>query len=568
MLDNEENLFGIDIGEVEEEEEENDDDLMNDCEIDDDSDTINNVMMFCKPVIEDGKSSSSNIFNNNENSDEGNNPFDMMNINEANDSNIGGGLIYSAEKGDKLATESLKFGSDDVDVDVKSNDKSVSDRQQLQAERSERDECIETTATNSKEQQLNSHNSHLTDKTTSDLSTFSHNENQNISNNEYYNNHNHPLTEESLNLLEQQHRREQQLSQPQKEQKRHRSSSTSSMSSTSSTSMSSSTSDSDSPRSKKMKRWRRRPCPQHYRCASDTSQTSSISSTSINDAGAFHGHATTVETEKSPANIENGEKCDDTPNKESDPCTTFCLNANATPSISAPVVESPLGSLNIRIATDKSASSPLRLHIVNLAGSRPSVAKDPVITTSTVIDGMTNDLDNPPFSPLDSLQAPKIAIQTVVNDILPTSETPSKFLHEPQEPISIVEALNDSIPPVAVGLPEQLFENDDEKEPPEIDDCFPNQSIVGTAQPPQETQHDEQQTEMEESQTSSDHHCDKQQSLSAENNGLLPSFNNLTVANATGVAENGYKFKEWYEVVHVKSYNDELLTILPYVVID
>lgn len=49
---------------------------------------------------------------------------------------------------------------------------------------------------------------------------------------------------------------------------------------------------------------------------------------------------------------------------------------------------------------------------------------------------------------------------------------------------------------------------------------------------------------------------------------MLPSFNNLGVENVNGFSVNGYKFKEWYEVVHVKSYNDELLTILPYVVID
>lgn len=49
---------------------------------------------------------------------------------------------------------------------------------------------------------------------------------------------------------------------------------------------------------------------------------------------------------------------------------------------------------------------------------------------------------------------------------------------------------------------------------------------------------------------------------------MLPSFNDLNEENKTGVSENGYKFKEWYEVVRVKSYNDELLTILPYVVID
>lgn len=56
--------------------------------------------------------------------------------------------------------------------------------------------------------------------------------------------------------------------------------------------------------------------------------------------------------------------------------------------------------------------------------------------------------------------------------------------------------------------------------------------------------------------------------LPLENNGLLDSFNNLAAENDDGIKENGYIFREWYEVVHVKSYNDELLTILPYVVID
>lgn len=58
------------------------------------------------------------------------------------------------------------------------------------------------------------------------------------------------------------------------------------------------------------------------------------------------------------------------------------------------------------------------------------------------------------------------------------------------------------------------------------------------------------------------------ETLPADNNELLPSFNHLTEENENGVMTDGVKFKEWYEVVRVKSYNDELLTILPYVVID
>ena len=54
------------------------------------------------------------------------------------------------------------------------------------------------------------------------------------------------------------------------------------------------------------------------------------------------------------------------------------------------------------------------------------------------------------------------------------------------------------------------------------------------------------------------------------NNGQLPSFNNLNTTNLNGI--NNVKstdFKEWYELMNVPSYNDsEILTILPYVVID
>ncbi|XP_031640332.1 putative uncharacterized protein DDB_G0282133 isoform X2 [Contarinia nasturtii] len=57
-------------------------------------------------------------------------------------------------------------------------------------------------------------------------------------------------------------------------------------------------------------------------------------------------------------------------------------------------------------------------------------------------------------------------------------------------------------------------------------------------------------------------------SLLLENNGMLPSFNDLTDENITGVSSNGYRFKEWYETLNVRSYNDEIITILPYCVID
>lgn len=64
------------------------------------------------------------------------------------------------------------------------------------------------------------------------------------------------------------------------------------------------------------------------------------------------------------------------------------------------------------------------------------------------------------------------------------------------------------------------------------------------------------------------HHSDSNESLPSRNNNRLPSFNSLGAENESGSIQNGEKFREWYEVVHIKSYNDELLTILPYVVID
>lgn len=57
--------------------------------------------------------------------------------------------------------------------------------------------------------------------------------------------------------------------------------------------------------------------------------------------------------------------------------------------------------------------------------------------------------------------------------------------------------------------------------------------------------------------------------LPLENNEQLASFNNISNENDSGIrTSDGLEFKEWHEVVRVRSYNDELLTILPYVVID
>lgn len=64
------------------------------------------------------------------------------------------------------------------------------------------------------------------------------------------------------------------------------------------------------------------------------------------------------------------------------------------------------------------------------------------------------------------------------------------------------------------------------------------------------------------------HHSNSDQSLPSMNNNRLASFNNLGPDHESGSKLNGEKFREWYEVVHIKSYNDELLTVLPYVVID
>lgn len=67
-----------------------------------------------------------------------------------------------------------------------------------------------------------------------------------------------------------------------------------------------------------------------------------------------------------------------------------------------------------------------------------------------------------------------------------------------------------------------------------------------------------------------DDDCKPIKSDPTTNNGQLPSFNNLNTNNLNGI--NSVKctdFKEWYELMNVPSYNDsEILTILPYVVID
>lgn len=53
------------------------------------------------------------------------------------------------------------------------------------------------------------------------------------------------------------------------------------------------------------------------------------------------------------------------------------------------------------------------------------------------------------------------------------------------------------------------------------------------------------------------------------NNGQLPSFNNLNTTNLNGInSVQSTDFKEWYELMNVPSNDTEILTILPYVVID
>lgn len=57
--------------------------------------------------------------------------------------------------------------------------------------------------------------------------------------------------------------------------------------------------------------------------------------------------------------------------------------------------------------------------------------------------------------------------------------------------------------------------------------------------------------------------------LPADDNGQLPSFDRaLDEDRHTATDGTRCRFREWHQVVHVKSYNNELLTILPYVVID
>lgn len=52
-------------------------------------------------------------------------------------------------------------------------------------------------------------------------------------------------------------------------------------------------------------------------------------------------------------------------------------------------------------------------------------------------------------------------------------------------------------------------------------------------------------------------------------NGALSSFSRLSADNATGInSDSDAEFREWHQLMNVKSYNDDILTILPYVVID
>ena len=50
---------------------------------------------------------------------------------------------------------------------------------------------------------------------------------------------------------------------------------------------------------------------------------------------------------------------------------------------------------------------------------------------------------------------------------------------------------------------------------------------------------------------------------------LLSSFSELSAHHRTGLhSDSGVEFREWFELLNVPSFNDDTLTILPYVVID
>lgn len=50
---------------------------------------------------------------------------------------------------------------------------------------------------------------------------------------------------------------------------------------------------------------------------------------------------------------------------------------------------------------------------------------------------------------------------------------------------------------------------------------------------------------------------------------LLSSFSELSAHHHTGLhSDSGVEFREWFELLNVPSFNDDTLTILPYVVID
>lgn len=87
--------------------------------------------------------------------------------------------------------------------------------------------------------------------------------------------------------------------------------------------------------------------------------------------------------------------------------------------------------------------------------------------------------------------------------------------------------------------------------------------IIATAPQPMDCDDDDEEEE-------EDNDDDKTaERLPLENNEQLASFNSVSNENESGIRPTmGQEFKEWHEVVRVRSYNDELLTILPYVVID
>ncbi|XP_055313175.1 serine-rich adhesin for platelets-like isoform X2 [Sitodiplosis mosellana] len=298
------------------------------------------------------------------------------------------------------------------------------------------------------------------------------------------------------------------LNETSNQQKRFRSSSSSSTSSTSSTTSSSSTL---SPRSKKMKRWmRRRPCPQHYRCASTSSQSSSQSPMSALSPSSMFTTSNAIEPSEPTTRMdvtESGGVKEFTPISNPDEHNDAGSDDDH---VSTPVVDAVQEQQQLNTEASHDEQVPTKETVLESHTSpAPDFVHDELIESNASLTGNHDD------------------------DLL--------FQNT---------------------LPEQLFQSD------EKDGDGDSNSVDGIHRNGVNQDHSPEPADEVNTQDKNKEKTEPESSLSSENNGMLPSFNNLGADNTTGVSVNGYKFKEWYEVVHVKSYNDELLTILPYVVID